>query len=445
MRLPFGGAGACKAVTLWPFGSRGPSAGKKDATKSKRILIMMSNTGGGHRASAEAIKEAMQAKYGTSYEVLIEDMWKDHCPPPWNKIPDSYSFLVKHGMLWRASYMLMQPKWFHVPYLRAMHAAVARSLNKALADINPDLVVSVHPLMQHVPLRILKARIKSGASHPINFATVVTDFTTCHNTWFHPDATRCFVPTDFCKGLALNNGLQDEQILMHGLPIRPAFSRGLPSKKSLKRQLGLIPTTTPAVLLVGGGEGMGKLEETVDEMAAQLGEGCQAVVICGRNKQLLERLRSKKYASGMQVHALGFVDNMHEYMHAVDCVVTKAGPGTIAEALISGLPILLNGNIPCQEEGNIPYVVDNGAGAFETQPPLIAKTLARWLAPENRAEFEAMAARSKALGKPQGVFDIAEDLAHMAHVPDFKYGPAASAVEAGIVPRQRMHAAAAHT
>ena len=36
---------------------------------SKRILIMMSNTGGGHRASAEAIKAAFQEKYGDSYEV----------------------------------------------------------------------------------------------------------------------------------------------------------------------------------------------------------------------------------------------------------------------------------------------------------------------------------------------------------------------------------------
>jgi predicted Ser/Thr protein kinase len=43
----------------------------QDGTKSKRILIMMSNTGGGHRASAEAIKEAMHEKYGSSYEVRI--------------------------------------------------------------------------------------------------------------------------------------------------------------------------------------------------------------------------------------------------------------------------------------------------------------------------------------------------------------------------------------
>ena len=42
---------------------------------------------------------------------------------------------------------------------------------------------------------------------PINFATVVTDFTTCHNTWFHPGATRCFVPTAFCRWVGGCRGL----------------------------------------------------------------------------------------------------------------------------------------------------------------------------------------------------------------------------------------------
>jgi len=42
----------------------------------------------------------------------------------------------------------------------------------------------------------------------------------------------------------------------------------------------------------------------------------------------------------------GFVNNMSEYMSACDCIITKAGPGTIAEALICGTPILLNGEQP---------------------------------------------------------------------------------------------------
>eukprot|EP00882_Tetradesmus_deserticola_P007710 GHRQ01008120.1.p4 GENE.GHRQ01008120.1~~GHRQ01008120.1.p4 ORF type:complete len:148 (+),score=75.29 GHRQ01008120.1:1474-1917(+) len=103
-----------------------------------------------------------------------------------------------------------------------------------------------------------------------------------------------------------------------------------------------------------------------------------------------------------------------QWMAAVDTIITKAGPGTIAEALISGLPILLNGNVPCQEEGNIPYVVDNGVGAFETNPVKIADITANWLAPENRQEFLNMAHRSRALGKPQAVYNIVEDLAGLA-------------------------------
>ena len=47
-------------------------------------------------------------------------------------------------------------------------------------------------------------------------AQVVTDFTTCHNTWFHKGATRCFVPTEYCSMLARDNGLEDEQIIQHG-------------------------------------------------------------------------------------------------------------------------------------------------------------------------------------------------------------------------------------
>jgi hypothetical protein len=72
--------------------------------------------------------------------------------------------------------------------------------------------------------------------------------------------------------------------------------------------------------------------------------------------------------------------------------------------------------VPCQEEGNIPYVLDNQVGAFETRPPAIAEILKGWFAPTGRAELEAMAARSKALGRPEAVYKIVEDLARLAQV-----------------------------
>lgn len=94
-----------------------------------------------------------------------------------------------------------------------------------------------------------------------------------------------------------------------------------------------------------------------------------------------------------------------------------AGPGTIAEALISGLPILLNGNVPCQEEGNIPYVVDSGCGIFERNPPKIASIIHKWFSDDGRELLRTMARNAKALGRPDALFKIVRDLAHLCEHP----------------------------
>ncbi len=108
----------------------------------------------------------------------------------------------------------------------------------------------------------------------------------------------------------------------------------------------------------------------------------------------------------------GFVDNMPDWMAACDCIVTKAGPGTIAEALVRGLPILLSGFIPGQEEGNVPYVVDNGAGAFSTDPEEIARIVARWFGPD-REQLAVLAERAKKMGNPDATLHIVEEVAKL--------------------------------
>ena len=79
---------------------------------------------------------------------------------------------------------------------------------------------------------------------------------------------------------------------MHGLPIRPAFSKRQPPRRKLRKQLGL-RRDGPAVLLVGGGEGMGPVERTVNAIAAGPGAKVQLVVVCGRNEKLVKRLTDK--------------------------------------------------------------------------------------------------------------------------------------------------------
>ncbi|KAK9861351.1 hypothetical protein WJX84_003361 [Apatococcus fuscideae] len=360
-----GGAGPAHALKLWPF----PRSKRKarDPKDRRRILILMSDTGGGHRASAEAIRAGFEQLYGNEFHVDVVDLWSNHTKWPFNQLPKSYSFLVKNSFLWRLGYYFQQPRIVHVPVQRASAAWVGHEVSKAFDQYQPDLCISVHPLMQTLALRVLRSRIRGGLQRPIPFATVVTDLTTCHNVWFNPNVTRCFVATPEARIRALRMGLKDHQVVVHGLPIRPAFSQRFPSPQKLRKQLGM-DRDLPAVMLVGGGEGMGPVEKTVDAIAAEVGNKCQLIVIAGRNKKLVKRLQRKTYPEGMKVIINGFVDNMPEWMTASDTIVTKAGPGTIAESLICNLPILLNDFVPCQEHGNVPWVIENGVSAAPLSP-----------------------------------------------------------------------------
>ena len=49
---------------------------------------------------------------------------------------------------------------------------------------------------------------------------------------------------------------------------------------------------------------------------------------------------------------------------AADVLVSKAGPGTIAEAAAVGLPIMVTSHLPGQEAGNVDIVLEGGFGDF---------------------------------------------------------------------------------
>ncbi|KAI3996068.1 hypothetical protein MKX01_014868 [Papaver californicum] len=375
----------------------------------KKVLILMSDTGGGHRASAEAIKAAFYEQYGDDYQVFVTDLWSEHTPWPFNQLPRSYNFLVKHGTLWKMTYYGTAPRLVHQSNFAATSTFIAREVAKGLMKYQPDIIISVHPLMQHVPLRVLRAR---GLLEKIVFTTVITDLSTCHPTWFHKLVTRCYCPTTEVARRASKAGLQPSQIKVFGLPVRPSFIRPVRPKNELRRNLGM-DEDLPAVLLMGGGEGMGPIEATARALGNALyddvlGEPIgQVLVICGRNKKLTSRLSSMTWKIPVQVK--GFITKMEECMGACDCIITKAGPGTIAEAMIRGLPIILNDYIAGQEVGNVPYVVENGCGKYSKSPKEIAEIVYEWFGPKAN-ELQVMSQNCLKLARPEAVFKIVNDL-----------------------------------
>ena len=330
------------------FGTRG---GAK-SSKKKRILILMSDTGGGHRASAQAIDRAINEQIPGKIDVSVMDIWTDHAKWPFNNFVPYYRFLAKHPLLWRGMYLFGNfPPTKLFTEVWSWYSCYP-SFRNAIVQSDPDLVVSVHPLCQLMPISAIKEmnKIRDPEKLRIPFVTVVTDLGGAHSTWFDKRTDAIFIPGDAVRKLALSNNVNPDKIIMRGLPIRPAFWKPSKPKNTLRKALNLTKAVK-TVLLMGGGDGVGGLDAITSSIAGRLGQSpqkAQVVVICGHNTQTGNDLKARKWPDNVRVVVKGFCENIDEYMAASDCLVTKAGPGTIAEAMIQGLPCVLSSFLPGQ-------------------------------------------------------------------------------------------------
>jgi 1,2-diacylglycerol 3-beta-galactosyltransferase len=394
------------------------------------VQILMSDTGGGHRASANALRDAFDVLYPGKIQCDIVDLFVEYGPFwPFTDWPRMYKIMAEYTFLW---------DWFYhlgaTPFGLAFGEFIFETLcfdsfSKCLerpsgtTKKRADMVVSVHPLCQDVPLKILSSLDSNGLTRAPEarktpFVTVVTDLGGAHPTWFNKGVDKCFVPSDALYQCARDRNVQRDQIVQYGLPIRRGFwdqASGKEKKNAqeLRADLGL-DLTLPTVLMVGGGDGMGGIVDIATSLGDTLGwssstPAYQMVVVCGSNKKAKEVLSEKKWGSGVKVHVQGFVNNMDEWMQASDALVTKAGPGTIAEASICGLPCMLFSYLPGQEEGNVPFVENAGFGKYSGDPQVIAETVRSWLASPEK--MKALKAAALAAARPSATLDIARDLA----------------------------------
>jgi 1,2-diacylglycerol 3-beta-galactosyltransferase len=367
----------------------------------KRILFLMSDTGGGHRAAAQALKEAIQYLYPHQYKIIIEDIWKEHLPWPFKVMPDTYGWMTGPGLpLWKAIWQVSaSPRRQHYIFA-AVGPVVKDRVVRYLTAVQPDLVVSVHPLMNHLGLEWLKQ-----TKLDIPFITVITDMVTFHSSWICPQVTRCLVPTVLARDRALQFGMPAEKLAVYGQPVSLKFAKLKGGKLTFRRQLGL-DEGRYTVLLVGGGEGFGHIFHIARQVSKTVSQA-QLLIVAGRNRRLKDKLGSVAWEIPTRVY--GFVDNMPELMKASDVLVTRAGPGTISEAFIAGLPLLLFGYIPGQETGNVAYVQKNEAGVYTESPVEIAKQIRTWMNPDNPT-LAKMTQNAACLARPWASLQIAADL-----------------------------------
>lgn len=325
---------------------------------TKRALFLISDTGGGHRSAANAITAALdEIKEPFAFEHRVDDV-AAHCAFPLTQLGVAYSAALRYAPpVYGALYYATNGRRRYRALVRFCEPLYRERLRDLFLSYRPDVIVSVHPLLNHAALR---ARADAGMQE-IPIVTVITDLGKVHESWLLPDADAVVVPAREVYERALSRGISPNRLRLLGQPIHPQFDDVTGTKEELRERLGL-PQDRLVVMLMAGGEGGGKLLPTALALArARL--GVHLLVVCGRNEPLREKLEEMAPQLPTPMSVLGFTNKIPEYFRAVDLLVTKAGPGSLAEANAAQLPVVVYDYVPGQERGNVEFVRHNGLGA----------------------------------------------------------------------------------
>jgi len=385
------------------------------------LLFLIGDTGGGHRSAAKAVREALHGAYPGRFEPIICDpLHGEGVPLRLRWMIGLYGPCIRltpwfYALLWRGFGSDRVFRWARRTLLSPSYPTVAA----AVAAHRPAAIVAFHPMTTE-PAVLARELIAPG----VPVITVITDLVTTHLAWRDAPVDRIIVPSAPVGRRCALDGLPEERYLEIGIPVAADFVRAPlqpEERRELRRSLGL--SGRFLVVMTGGAEGSGGLYRRA---AAILGnvDDVDVAVICGRNRSLRRSLGRLAGRAGGRLTVLGYVDNMADWLRCAELVVGKAGPGTIAEATCCAAPLVLTSHVPGQEEGNIEFVVQAGAGRYAATPRDLAAVVASLR--DNPAALAAMRSSSGGLSRPDAATDIAGLLADIASQPGSQAGLADS-------------------
>eukprot|EP00529_Nitzschia_sp_RCC80_P014757 CAMPEP_0113505750 /NCGR_PEP_ID=MMETSP0014_2-20120614/35502_1 /TAXON_ID=2857 /ORGANISM="Nitzschia sp." /LENGTH=748 /DNA_ID=CAMNT_0000401121 /DNA_START=236 /DNA_END=2482 /DNA_ORIENTATION=- /assembly_acc=CAM_ASM_000159 len=300
---------------------RSPSNSGSTTGTGLKVLFLSSDTGGGHRASAESLAGQFELLFpGSTYDLL--DLATESYLPPYNSIVPYYKHLSAHPTQWKLLYGMSNSRAMErvvETNIKVMTIMCERSIRKRIKSYNPDVVVSVHPLQTSVPI-LSCAKISHETGKHLPMFTVVTDLGSAHCTWFANGVERMFVGSTQIYRLARERGIPKEKLVLVGLPIRHDFAiqssnlgdrfspEGKEYQRQIRAQLKLPAVDRKTLLVMGGGEGVGSLSNIVNALYIELvKQGIDAIimVVCGRNEELKSSLETRDWTAVFQKRSSG--------------------------------------------------------------------------------------------------------------------------------------------
>ncbi|MGZ3499246.1 MAG: MGDG synthase family glycosyltransferase [Vulcanimicrobiaceae bacterium] len=365
---------------------------------------MSANVGVGHMAAASAVRTALQS-IDPTVETEVVDSYKYAASVVSRVVSNGYLGMVKTiPQMYRFLYNRAERATEVGPFRTWLHQFTATNLRALLEAQRPDVVVCTHAF----PCGAM-AEYKKQFDDAPPVVGVVTDFCV-HSFWIHRNVDGYAVATDEMRNTLVARGIRRERIVVSGIPVQTAFALPHGDRTALRDRLGL-PRDRFVVLMMGGGLGIGPLStmmQALDDIELPI---C-AVVIVGRNARSEQRVLESANHVRYPIRVLEFVDNVHDYMHASDVLLTKPGGLTSAEALVANLPMVLFKPLPGQEERNTRYLVDRKAALRAKNARDLTRTVGTLLASD--ALRSEMRNEMRALERPHAAHDVATLICSLA-------------------------------
>jgi UDP-N-acetylglucosamine:LPS N-acetylglucosamine transferase len=387
-----------------------------------KILIISSDTGGGHRSAAAAIVAGVQKFLERdSYAVrVVKAVEESHHLTA--RLVRLYNWLLQNRQHW------MKYLYWCINRLRPetrefFQKRCIRYVSELFERWCPHIVVSVHPMTQHIFARVLK---ELKLSDRIPLVSVVTD--PCYGFWRGwacDDVTLYLVASDEARQQLIDYGVAADKIKISGMPVHPKFSYpGEEAAQAARRALGLDPEKF-TVFVNAGWAGGGNIPQIFRELIH--GElDVQAIFLAGKNEDLRMAAESLASQAAFPIKVIGYSDEVEKLMSAANVMISKLGGLTTFEAFACRVPIiadLITEPMP-QEVGAANLIAERGAGVLLKHSADVVPVVRRMV--EDEIHYSSMRAATVGLTAPNSTRQIVEEIVALIHQPDVAAIPEAA-------------------
>ena len=325
----------------------------------KRILILTTGKGGGHRSSSDAIKNAL-LESDPNVDVNAFDAMKFLYGYTGEGEQGYVTFTSRYRFFWKCFFEFSS--FFSGICGFLFSKPIYKRFRKLVLEYKPDIILSVHPIFVGSVITCLK-RMKLS----IPVYVCILDLVKHSRLWHDKRCEITFVPTEKMYNKLFKKGFKKERLVHSGFPISERFNK---INRSPKTEISI-----PDILMVNPSLKRDKI--TLDFILATSKHNVNLTVVTGSN-QILKDYLDRKLADVTNtdnIKVLGYIYDMDSRLAKADVLITKAGPNIILEAVKMCVPVIITGHILGQEEENYQYIVENGYGLKCDSPKELSETL----------------------------------------------------------------------